>query len=152
GPATANGGMVGACILTDEFAARLVGAYHMDNASHGKVPGPGGTFVFPFVFKLRRAAHVSAFIRDESGAQIDTSAPAGTALVESRVNRPILAPDGHQMTLGEFNAAQGTISAKCTKDGTRTSLHMNGLIPNGVYTVWLIVFGPDPSAGFIGVG
>src|SRR5262249_25157747 len=126
--------------------------YHLDNAAHGKVPGPSGTFVFPFVFRLRRVAHVSAFIRDDSGGGITSSAPAATRIVESRVNKPILAPHRPPFTLGEINAAQGTISDKCTKEGTRTSLHMNGLIPHGVYTVWLVIFGADPAAGNIGVG
>ncbi|PYT06082.1 MAG: hypothetical protein DMF49_12250, partial [Acidobacteria bacterium] len=35
-----------------------------------------------------------------------------TLLFESRAHNPILAPDGHQVTLAEFNAVQGQASVK----------------------------------------
>ena len=46
-------GSIGACALTDEFEWHVVGAYHIDNASHGASLGPDGTAVeqFGFIFK-----------------------------------------------------------------------------------------------------
>ena len=61
---------------------------------------------------------------------------------------PLLAPDGHQLTLGEFTAVKGTAKVKCINTGTHSVLHFSGLVPNGTYTVWLFVFangGPDPT-------
>ncbi|WP_373516170.1 hypothetical protein, partial [Pricia sp.] len=41
----------------------------------------------------------------------------------------------------------GSISAECTGAGTKVTLDLQGLIPNGVYTVWNVTF-KDP--GFTG--
>jgi hypothetical protein len=63
---------------------------------------------------------------------------------------PLLAPppDSHQLTLGEFTALKGSAKVKCISTGTHSVLHFSGLVPNGVYTVWLLIFngGPDPTA------
>jgi hypothetical protein len=62
---------------------------------------------------------------------------------------PLLAPDGHQLTLGEFKAVKGMAKVKCVSQGTHSVLHFSGLVPNGVYTVWLLIFGngyPDVTA------
>lgn len=53
---------------------------------------------------------------------------------------PILAPDGQQVTLGEWEAVQGQARVKCVESGTHTVLHVSGLIPKGVYTIWQLVF------------
>ena len=97
--------------------------------------------------------HVPLFIEDASGQP--PSAP-DTPLFEVRKHNPIVAPDGHQVTLAEFNAVQGSASVKCVTQGTHVTLHLTNLIPNGVYTVWNLVFkapGFDPSfANLIGLG
>jgi|SoiMethySBSTD1v2_1073268.scaffolds.fasta_scaffold120820_2 hypothetical protein len=54
---------------------------------------------------------------------------------------PLLAPDGHQLTLGEFVAVNGSAKVNCVNQGTHSVLHISGLVPNGVYTVWLLIFG-----------
>jgi len=54
----------------------------------------------------------------------------------------ILAPDGHQLTLGEFNAAVGRVLVNCIKTGTHTAIHFSGLVPKGTYTVWLVRVNP----------
>ncbi len=53
---------------------------------------------------------------------------------------PILAPDGHQLTLGEFNSVSGYAEVKCINAGTHVVVHLMGLIPNGVYTIWTETF------------
>ncbi|MGI8962542.1 MAG: hypothetical protein ACR2IV_22855 [Bryobacteraceae bacterium] len=52
---------------------------------------------------------------------------------------PVVAPDGHQLTLAEFQAAQVRSALKCTGAGTHSILHFRGLVPNATYTVWLFV-------------
>jgi hypothetical protein len=97
--------------------------------------------------------HVPFFIYDASG-----QAPADPAmpLFEARRGNPIVAPDGHQVTLSEFNAVNGTATVSCTTSGTRAALELHGLIPNAVYTAWNLVFkdpGFDPTfANLTGLG
>ncbi|SRR6266851_8102029 len=97
--------------------------------------------------------HVPLFIRDASG-QIPTDPKA--LVYEVRRGNPVLAPDGHQLTLAEFNTPQGRASVKCVQQGTHAVLELTGLIPDGVYTVWNVVFrspGFDPTfANLIGLG
>jgi hypothetical protein len=97
--------------------------------------------------------HVPLFIRDASG-QIPTDPNA--LVYEVRKGNPVLAPDGHQLTLAEFDAPSGRASVKCVQQGTHAVLELSGLIPNGVYTVWNVVFrspGFDPTfANLIGLG
>jgi hypothetical protein len=69
---------------------------------------------------------------------------------------PILGPDGHQVTLGEWRQAGGTASVKCLGEETHVVIHFTGLIPKGLYTVDVATFktpGFDGSlANLIGVG
>ena len=53
---------------------------------------------------------------------------------------PILAPDGHQVTWGEWNAVEGQASVKCINKGSHVVLNLSGLIPNGQYSTWVVVF------------
>lgn len=48
---------------------------------------------------------------------------------------PILAPDGHQITLREWVRGFGEVKISCTDKGTKYKMRLQGLIPNGVYTV-----------------
>ncbi|HEY2929054.1 hypothetical protein [Piscinibacter sp.] len=97
--------------------------------------------------------HVPFFIVD-AGGQPPTA--SDTLLFEVRKHNPIVAPDGHQVTLAEFNAVQGSASVKCVTQGTHVTLHLTNLIPNGIYTIWNLVFkapGFDPSfSNLIGLG
>ena len=63
---------------------------------------------------------------------------------------PVLAPDGHQLTLGEFEAVKGSASLKCTGAGTHSVLHFSGLVPKGTYSVWLFL--KDAAGNFTAVG
>jgi hypothetical protein len=81
--------------------------------------------------------HVPFFIEDASGG---APTQGSTPLFESRAHQPILAPDGHQVTLDEFNAVEGRASVKCVHQGTHIVLQLGGLIPGGVYTINLLTF------------
>lgn len=52
---------------------------------------------------------------------------------------PVLAPNGSHVTWDEFSAVTGKAEVVCVEEGTRTTLHLDGLIPNGLYTVWNLV-------------
>jgi len=69
---------------------------------------------------------------------------------------PLVATDGHHITLGEWRRAKGHASIKCGRKGTHVTLQLTGLIPNGVYTVWVGTFqapGLTPDfANLIGLG
>lgn len=74
---------------------------------------------------------------------------SGAQLYESRGENAVLAPDNHHVTWGEFSGAEGAVVAKCTREGTHTVSHFAGLIPQGLYSVWIKVFDPD-TGGLIG--
>jgi hypothetical protein len=52
----------------------------------------------------------------------------------------VVAPDGHQLTFGELSPVQGRATVKCSRQGTRVNMKLVGLIPGGVYTIWLLTF------------
>ena len=60
---------------------------------------------------------------------------------------PILAPDGHHITLEEWSTAQATSIISCNGSTTNYSLTMTGLIPNGVYTVWNFIYASSKKPG-----
>lgn len=152
GPLTATGEVAG-CLETDEFRTLIEGVYHIDGKTYGKFPGPPGSWVEQFSFTFRKANRAMRFIHDMSGAEITASTPLDTPLLEARKSNPIIAPDGHQITLAEFNKVQGSASVKCTVAGTRTTLQMRGLIPNATYTVWLVRFiAPGGPSNLVGLG
>jgi hypothetical protein len=94
-------------------------------------------------------------LNDPTVGMITLTTPANTLLFNRNDNgpitcNPVLAPDGHQLTLGEFVTAKGTASVKCINKGTHSVLHFSGLLPNGVYTAWLVFV--DPSGVLLGAG
>lgn len=56
------------------------------------------------------------------------------------VGMPLVAPDGHTITLAEFERAQGTADVTCTSDGTEVALAFDDLIADGVYSIWVVTF------------
>ena len=87
--------------------------------------------------------NVLTFVRDAQG-NIPTA--PDTPLYEGRFSRPILAPDGHQVTLAEYTTVKGSVSVNCGGNkGSRVHVSLTGLIPNGVYTFWVL---PFKSPGF----
>ncbi len=97
-------------------------------------------------------------IRTPGCMPVTAMTPGNTLIqdAEGCPTNPVRDPDGNPLTLGAFRAAQGTISASCVHKGSHTSIHFTGLIPKGVYTVWLIVYGnggppqPPTAAGTVG--
>lgn len=91
---------------------------------------------------------------------VPVAAPPSTLLYYRRTGLPILAPDGHHITAGEFVTAKGTAVATCLNSGTEVKLSMSGLIPNALYRVWILIFkepgfdiGPPPDfSNLIGGG
>jgi hypothetical protein len=58
------------------------------------------------------------------------------------VLNPVTAPDGHQITWGEWTQIEGQAAVKCINNGSHVVVHLSGLIPNGQYTVWVFIFHP----------
>lgn len=88
----------------------------------------------------------------EGGTVIPVAADPSTPLYYRRTGLPILAPDGHHVTAGEFSAVGGSISVRCLESGTHVAMHLRDLIPNATYRVWLLTFeepgfdiGPPPD-------
>ncbi len=100
---------------------------------------------------------VALFVQDADGNPIEpaTVDPA-TYLYENRAGEPVMAPDGSHITWSEFSTAKGSVSVRCQADGTRVEAELEGLIPNGVYTLWNVTFaepGFEPTfANLSGVG
>ena len=90
--------------------------------------------------------HEHAGILGESGAPINDGTPDQALLLEANGRTPLRAPDGHQLTLGEFDAVRGSLVAKRLDAGTRVTVDLSGLIPNGKYALSLVLLGqgPDP--------
>jgi hypothetical protein len=106
---------------------------------------------------------ISLFLetKDASGhfVPLPADAPDSTLLWGVHGGDTVLyAPDGHQLRWGEYKNAQARAEAKCQGDGTHVVLHLSGLIPNGTYTIWVLVFdGPFPSStslfqNLVGIG
>lgn len=52
---------------------------------------------------------------------------------------PVLAPDGHHVTWGEFSDVGGSVRLKCLRRGTHVTVHAEGLLPRGLYTIWVAI-------------
>lgn len=51
-----------------------------------------------------------------------------------------------QLTWGQFGDVEGRMKLKCLEKGTHVSMHLRGLVPRALYTVWVVVF---DAPGFI---
>ena len=74
----------------------------------------------------------------------------GGACPPPNIGTPIVAPDGHQLKFGEWNAVHGQVLVKCIHSGSLVVVHLSGLIPNGQYSAWVVFFkapgfNPDPT-------
>jgi hypothetical protein len=133
--------------------AMVVGNYHFN----GTGEGPPGTFIPQFSFTFLRMMRVPNEIRDKNGNQITDSTPPETPVFEFRQGNAVYFPGSgknrRQLTAGEFMKASGSIAVKCTiQQGTRTAMHLNNLVPGGVYTVWLAKPDPADMSQMLGVG
>ncbi len=97
------------------------------------------------------SADIFGQVRDQEGnLPTDDSEPlyaANTYEAPLGFLKPILAPDGHTVTLFEFNRAKGSIMATCDGSMTRVDMALEGLIPNGTYTVWLAFLKTKKTVG-----
>jgi hypothetical protein len=59
----------------------------------------------------------------------------------------IKAPDGHQVTLSEWEKAEGTVKVSCNGDMATAEIALQGMIPNGTYTFWLNFLNKTKSVG-----
>jgi hypothetical protein len=99
-------------------------------------------YAAPPVF-LEISRTLSGPVRDVNGVRPGPETDPATPLYTTALGTPLLAPDGHQLTWGEWDniAATGasTASVKCVNKGTHIVLHFEGLIPNALYSMWLFV-------------
>src|SRR5712691_6214185 len=97
--------------------------------------------------------HIPLFVEN---ANRQPAAGGGTPVFETRRHNPVIARDGRQITLAEFTSVEGNVSVQCGRAGTSVTIQLRHLIPNGVYTIWNVVFkapGFDPTfANLIGLG
>jgi hypothetical protein len=89
---------------------------------------------------------------DPSLGAITANTPLNALLFNRTGCAPVLAPDGHQLTLREFTGVKGKASVECISMGTHSTLHFSGLVPNQVYTVWLFIVNPNPPFEYLGAG
>ena len=59
----------------------------------------------------------------------------------------IMAPDGHQVTLSEFQTAEGTMNVHCNGSTSTIVIALEGMIPNGTYTFWLAYLNKTKKVG-----
>lgn len=90
-------------------------------------------------------------------AAVTPMSPASTLLWDLRGKMPVIAPDGHQVMLGEYLMATGHATDKCINGATHTVLHFSGLLPSATYTVWQLAYTSpgaqaDPGTNLIGLG
>jgi hypothetical protein len=132
--------------------AQVIGNYHID----GKADGPPGSFVPQFSFTFLRLIRWPNELRDIKGNPITDTTPPDTPIFEYRKGNPVYAPGTstppRQLTLGEFQQACGSIAVKCITGGTHTAIQVTGLIPKGVYTIWLAKPDPTDMTKLVGVG
>ena len=107
---------------------------------------------------------VFAFITDGLGMALSAASPMNTVVYGhapagspiGTLGTKITAPDGSALTLGQFLMPKGTASLECVEGGTEAEIHVKGLVPNGQYTMWMLIFkapGFDPTfANVIGLG
>jgi hypothetical protein len=84
----------------------------------------------------------------------------GTAVLFNRTFRgqpnpqfcqPVLNPDGSQMTLAQYSEISGRAGVKCIRRGSHSVMQFTGLRPNGLYSIWIVLYGSEPGPP-IGVG
>ena len=59
----------------------------------------------------------------------------------------IKSPDGHHITLSEFQTAEGDLLVHCNGNTSTVEIALKGMIPNGTYTFWLAYMNKIRKAG-----
>ncbi len=147
----------GPCYLADDLMtvmqapiAQILGLFHFTAGNP-----PGDVTVPQFSFTFARLMRLPNEIRDAKGNMIAPATPDNTPLFEYRKGNPVTAPKstgGAQITLGEFKQVTGSIEAKCLQGGTHVGITLSGLIPMGVYTIWIAKPDPTNMANMLGFG
>jgi len=145
--------LAGGIDVMQQPMVQVIGNYHFN----GDGQGPPGTYIPQFSFTFVRMMRVPNELRDRKGNPISDSTPPDTPLFEFRQGNAIYAPGSgknrRQITLKEYMQACGSIYVRCTiQQGTRTAMHLNGLIPGGVYSIWLAKPDPKDMSKTLGVG
>jgi len=90
-----------------------------------------------------------------AGEPLAAAQNSGAVVNTQVINIPAIDPtnEGHAIALPDI---QGSVTARCLNRGTQLNVHMSGLRPHGVYTIWVVQFqspGFDGTfANLIGVG
>ncbi|WP_411031686.1 hypothetical protein [Spongiimicrobium sp. 3-5] len=59
----------------------------------------------------------------------------------------IKAPDGHHVNLSEWQAARGIFTVNCNGASSTVEIALEGMIPNGTYSVWLAFLNKTKKIG-----
>lgn len=112
-------------------------------------PGSAGASLTEAPARVSSVDHVLFFVKGgpPTFPAVTMASPASTLLWDKRGHMPVIAPDGHQVTLGEWITPTGRASVKCITGGTHVVVHFSDLLPNATYTIWQLVFA---SPGFQG--
>lgn len=82
---------------------------------------------------------------DQNGHPITSlDAPVYNSFCAPKPNAVTL-PTGGPVLLGQWENVRGTVTMECVDGGTKVNVHVTGLIPGGVYSAWVILFGPGPA-------
>jgi hypothetical protein len=91
----------------------------------------------------------TSIIKDVNGNAITFTTDPSTLLYTAALGTPLLAPDGHHITWGEWFQAglstESVTSVKCVSQGTHVTVEATDLIPNALYTVWIFTVATPTS-------
>jgi hypothetical protein len=123
-------------------ALAAIAAFNVCTAA-GKKPAPK-----PVRADIDKSALIAGPVYDKDGnlANGEPPLPGDTLLWGNNYGlcpefRPITS-QGRQLTLAEYSGAEGTASMKRVEKGTHVVVHLSGLVPNGVYSILVLTFGP----------
>lgn len=80
---------------------------------------------------------VSLFVENENNT---TPEDDETLLFETRTHAPVVDRNGNQITWGQFRDMKGTAIIQAKGNSTLITLHLKGLVPDGLYTIWNVTF------------
>lgn len=90
-----------------------------------------------------KALTMPFFVADENGtsmAAVEKIDPAQMLYDVRKPSNVIKSPEGNPITWDEWDNVTGSATVKCVEGGTYVSLDVQGLIPGGLYTGWVVVF------------
>lgn len=88
-------------------------------------------------------------VQDVNGQPVTLDSDPSIPLYIADSGQPLRAPDGHQVTLGEWietiEQNKSFVLVRCTKEGTNVTVKVTDLLPNALYTAWLFVLATSTS-------